>query len=71
MMPNYQVNNNTIPQPVTPIPTTQPVNTQPIMNSNGYNQQQLINQNNQQSSQISPIAGPLPVNFVSGPQNDN
>lgn len=79
--PNYNQNNTTIPQPVSPIPIPQPVNPQPIMNTS-YNQPSMMPQsypqpmpnNNQvaQGNQPPLTTSPKqPVNFVFGPQNNN
>lgn len=76
--PNFMPNNNMIPQPVNMVTTPQPVKPQSIMNSNGYNQPNMMSQpqsnyqqSNQNMGQPQQTANQLPVNFVFGPQNNN
>lgn len=55
VIPNFIQNNTTIPQPLNPMPTPQPVMSEPIMSSpmmqEGYNQPQMMQPNLGQSMQ--------------------
>lgn len=65
-MPNFNQNNTTIPQPVSQVPTPQPVNPQPIM-QDSFN----VGQMPQTMNQPAQPATNQPINFVYGPQNNN